>query len=43
MTSTTDSPRRKTLLEKLHTFAYFSSGIYALFIALLATPFFQRQ
>ncbi|PIL35196.1 transporter [Ganoderma sinense ZZ0214-1] len=43
MTSTTDSPRRKTLLEKLHAFAYFSSGIYALFIALLATPFFQRH
>ena len=43
MTSTTDAPRPKTLLEKLHTFAYFSSGIYALFIVLLATPYFQRQ
>ena len=31
------------LLAKLHKYAYFSTFIYACIIALLATPYIQRQ
>ena len=31
------------ILDKLHKFAFASSCLYACVIALLATPFFQRQ
>ena len=34
---------RRGLLDGLHRFAFISSCVYAVLIALLATPFFQRQ
>ena len=42
-----DAPTAATtgggLFDRLHKFAFASSCLYALAIALLATPFFQRQ
>ncbi|EJF61006.1 alpha/beta-hydrolase [Dichomitus squalens LYAD-421 SS1] len=41
--SPASSPKPRSLLEKLHRVAFFSSALYAVFIVLLATPFFQRH